>query len=286
MPDALTVEVDTTKMQENLQALADVMVGSGMDISNLVRDEARRLGKAIVNFTPPLNSKWGGPRQSGEMAIKSEIYSLFSEASYELIAEVSHDKGFHNIDSYVATRNGLKVELQWANIDPQGAAMDAYHKQFQDRNGKIRRTKASPQGLWKSRVVVPEGMRDPYVKKLQQRVGLMRASIALCASQLGVQFPRWISRHFSSVSSTGISDITGLQNASAPSVVFGSRSKGVGRIRERVQAAVNARSKSIKRRTELMIYGYAKDRAAGMKVQAQAQKAARVLYPVEEAISE
>lgn len=269
----ITATIDSTRHNVAMDSLFNAMCATGGDAAKLVEQETRLLSKTIVNFTPPIKSKWGNPKTSGEMAIKAELYSLFSEAEPRLIDEVGSKHGTKDINAFITNANGEKVNLQWANLDPLGSRMDEYHEKFQNRRGKVPRTKASGSGVWKARVVVPKGSRDPYIKKLQARVGRARASFAQTAARLGATFPSWISRHFGApISDIAIMELSGLQNPVSPSVVFGSRAPGIDRVRDRVQAAVNFRAKVIVRKVKLILSGYNKDIAAGIKAQSQAYK--------------
>lgn len=237
----------------------------GGDMSEFVKDEAKFLGKTIVNFVPPLKVKGRTAKTAGDMAIDAENHNLFSEATTHLIDRVGSEHGLHNINTFTNGPDG-ETNLQWANLDPTGAQMDKYHRQYQNRRGKVPFQKSGGPGVWKSRVVVPFGTLDPFIKKLQARVGRARASIAQGITQLGATFPNWITRHFGEVNSIAIFDASKLSDPVRPSITFGSRAPGIDRIAPRIQAAVTLRTRAMGRRAKLMLSGYAKDIAAGYRV--------------------
>lgn len=263
----IAAQVDTTKAVAALESLSDALVGAGQDASNLVRDETRRLCKTITNFTPPLKGS-GNAKQTGEHAIEREFKSLFSEATPLLIDEVGSKFGVHDIrTAFVTEQNGTRLNLRWDNLDPTGNRMEDYHEKYQ-KNGKVPLVKNVNNTVWAARVVVPVGSRDPFIKKIQQRVGRWKASFALAGAKLGDKYPSWISRHFGSLSDISVADISGLSNKENPVVLFGSRAPGNNKIRASIQAAVNARARAMVKRVKLILSGYAKDVANGIRPRA------------------
>lgn len=264
----VTSDIDTSGMNGMLDGLSDALIGQGQgsDCSQILRDETRRLSKQIVAFTPPLKSNHGAPKASGEMAIAGELHSLFTEAGTKLIDEIGSEHGLHDINAFITRPQGDKLNLRWGTIDPTGARMAEYHQKEKNSRGKIgRRVKRSEPGKWFARYVVPTGTLEPYIKTIQKRVGRWRASWATVASNLGQQFPAWISRHFGSVNEISISNIEGLQSRTSPSVTFGSRAPGNQRQRGIIQSAVTARGKAIGKRIRLVLSGYAKDVREGIR---------------------
>lgn len=266
-------QIDLSRFQSAMNGIADALVGTNGDAEELVKGEAKRLSTQITNFTPPIKSKWGNARTSGEMAIKSELYSLFSESEIPLIDTIGSEHGVKDINAWITKKGGEKENLQWANLDPMGDRMAAFHKQYRNRAGKVPKMKAAGAGIWRARVVVPIGSREPYVKNIQRRVGRARASMALCAARLGKNFPSWISRHFGQgLANIAVLDMSSLSNNSRPSITFGSKAPGIYRIADRVQAAVNSRARAMVKRTKLIISGYNKDVAAGIRAQRHAKR--------------
>ena len=264
----ITAEIDVSRAQDSMDALYAAMLGAGQDASNLVKDETRRLAKTIVSFTPPIKGTAGTPRSQGEHAIEREFNSLFSEATPRLIDEVGSKYGLHNIrTAYLTEQGGQRLNLQWDHLDPTGDRMDQYHKMYQ-RDGKVPLVRRQSKTVWASRVVVPLGSRGPFIKKFQAHVGRWKATFALVGSRLGDTFPAWISRHFGSLGETGIADLSGLSDAEKPSITFGSRSPGNNKIRSSIQAALNTRARAMVSRARLIVSGYAKDVAQGMRPRA------------------
>lgn len=252
-----TAEIETDQAYLAMDTLRDAMCAKGMDATNLVQDQTRLLDRTIVNFVPPIKSKWGNPKASGEGAINVELKSLFSEAEPKTIDEIGSLHGVRNVDTWMSKPGGERLHIVWENLDPEATRLDEYHRQYQDNRGKVKRQKASPIGTWRARVVVPQGSRAPFIKAQQAKVGRAKCSMSLVGQRLGDKYPSWIYRHNDHAlnSGTGIVNIN-ESNPAAPSILFGSRAPGIGRIRARVQSAVSFRAKVMVRRAKLILNDY------------------------------
>lgn len=266
-------KIDTSILNQRMASLYDALLGSGQDVSTIVVDESRRLARTLVNFVPPIKSKWGNPKKSGEMAIRRELSSLFSEADQGLIDEVGSLHGIRNVNTWITNRNGGKQQILWDSIDPVGSRLRQNHHQARGPRGKIKLHKRNgyPQ-TWSARVVIPAGTLEPYTRNVESQVGKGKASLALAAAQLGEKFPSWIGRHFGNVSQTAIADISHATDPTRPSVTFGSRAPGVDRLQARMQGAVSLRAKKIAGRIRLVLSGYAADIKAGMRAQKRGKR--------------
>ncbi len=268
-PDQIvTVDIDTTKFQAAIEAVANALVGDGKDVQNLLVDEHRRLTRTIVNFTAPTPAS--GARQIGELAVKKDLYSLISEAKPELINQIEAKYGLQNIDTYTASPGG-KVHVMWDNLSPSGSNLAELHNRYRSpATGRPQRRK-SVTGEWRSRIVVGKGMREPYVKLVQSHVGRWKAKWAFAAAQLGDKYPAWISRHFSHVANKAHFAVNlGSKNVSA--IAFGGRGPNFARDKAKIKGALDFRIKTMMKRVALIVSGYNKQQAAGMRASAQAHK--------------
>lgn len=260
------VEFDTTVLSERLKAIHAAMVstGQGSDMNALLKDEAGRLIVLVSKFTPPMGAggRSAGAKQAGEHAIESELNSLISEASYELIDEIGSRHGISDVRTFLTKKDGSKLDIVWNNVDPTGDRLKEYHNKYRGPRGKIARIKQRL-GVWHSRIVVPEGKRAPYIAKVRQKVGRWRASICAGLPQLGVRVPRWISRHFGSIDDIAILDLSMMNDPVHPSIEFGTRAPGVGDpslgYKRQMHGALASRLRSLKKRAQLILNGYAKD---------------------------
>lgn len=268
-------KIDTTALNEKLNSLHDALLGAGKDVSTIVKDEARRLTRTIVNFIPPIKSHWGNPKASGEGAIRRELQSLFSEASPKLIANLTSRFGVSNVSTFITDKDGTKQEIQWDTVDTTGARMKELHHAAMNRRGKVPLHKRNgyPQ-IWSARVVVPQGTREPYIKATQKKVGKGKASMAKAGVLMGDKYPRWIADHINN-NQHSVADISKLEDPTSPSVTFGSSAPGIDRLRSRIQSAVRFRATVVGRRIKLILSDYKGDFARGRKAQAAARKRAQ-----------
>jgi hypothetical protein len=264
-------EFDMRKMVVALDSLQEALMGDGKDVSNLLVDEQRRLTRTIVNFTPPIGGKGGSPKQAGEDAVKRDLYSLISEVRQPLFDEIGSKYGLSDVNTWRSSVNG-KIQLVWAHLDPTGDRLAEYHNMYRNNKGRIPGLGTPPSNTWRARVVVPTGVRDPYVKKVQDRVGRWRAKWAFAAASKGDHYPSWISRHFGSVGDGAVSDFSMLEDSKDPSITFGCRGPGAGSNRRKIQDALNFRAKAIGRRVKLILSGYREDIAKGIRARARALK--------------
>lgn len=278
-------QLDTSVLSERLRAVHKALLENGQecDMQQLFLDEGRMLVRQCVAFTPPLGpgGRNAGAKQAGEHAIERELNSLFSEATPEFIGHIVEEHGISDI--HIHRRN---VDIQIDNLDQSGARMDEFHKKARGRRGKVKLLKQKI-GVWHARVMVPEGTKAPFIAKVQKRVGRWRASLAVGLPRLGGKVPRWISRHFDNIGDIAILDMSKLSHPTSPSFVFGTRAPGVGEpaydYRRSFQSAIRSRIRSLTRRGQLVMNGYAQDINARRNPRRHA-KDTKSLNPVEELV--
>jgi hypothetical protein len=263
MPGEVAFELDTSRLNRALGDVLDALMGRGdlSDARELLRQEGKLFTRQAIRFTPPKS------RQQGEQAIERELGSLFSEADQHTLDEIGSKHGLHHIDAYLALRGGGKgnvVHLQWENLDPTGERMQEYHNAYRNARGRVPLRKQR-KGMWASRVVVPKGMKEPYIERVKKHVGRWKASWCKLAGVLGVNVPSWIAAHVSASNPRAIGDISGLHHGPVPTLVMGSRAPGVAGQDHAVRSALDVRAKSLARRAKLIVSGYSKDLAAGMR---------------------
>jgi hypothetical protein len=188
-----------------------------------------------------------------------------------LIDAAIRKHGTANVDEWITGNQGQRIHVQWGTITSK-TDMRSQHRKFRNRRGKIPLEKHSPG--WKSRVAIPTGSLNPYIKVVQQQVGKWKASIAQLLVHLGKSVPSYIRRHIGNVSDIAILDVSMLNDPVRPRVVFGTRFAGVdGPYKSRIQAAVRIRARQMGNRARLILSGYAKDISQGIKAQRWAHRA-------------
>lgn len=261
------VEIDTSKLNVVLNDLREAMIGNGEDVSKLLQQEHKLLTRTIVNFTPPLPAT--GAKQIGEKAVKRDLHSLISEAPADLIDEIGSEHGLTNIDTY-RTLKVKNVHLLWDRIVPNPQMLPEIHNRYRNKRGRIPIVPGFGGGVWRSRVVVEKGQREPYVKQVQSHVGRWKAKWAFAAAQLGDKYPSWIARHFGDIASKARfqHQLKGV----TPFILFGGSGPNFAQNKSKINAAVKFRVMVLKRRIKLVISNYAKQIANNIRVSSQAHK--------------
>ena len=257
----VTVDIDTNRLFLMMDAHKRALVSVGGDASHIVETNTKLLARTIANFMPPIRETGnkGSPRLNGEAAIQRQLTSLFQESTDKTINDVGSIHGVHNVNAWITTKDGAKLNLQWDNIDPNGDRMADYHNKYRNKRGTVYVTRqdAVKNGVWKARVIVPVGMRKPYIKLIQERVGRGKCSISIVGQRLGDKYPSWITRHNSYIISSGRGIVQiNLSNPAAPSILFGTRAPGCSVVIDKVKAAVKFRVKAIARGTKLILENY------------------------------
>jgi hypothetical protein len=258
-------------------AVFNAICGSGKDAvaSQLVAAEGVRLLKQIVKITPP------GKQAEGAASVRSDLTDFIAEADPAFLDYVEGRKGTGPIDFRIKNPESDGItRLVWGRIARTEADIHKAHIAVRLRGtGKIPRSFPATPETWRSRVVVPRGVREPYIRKMQARVGRWRASWAESLSVLSgvvgkaVRPAPWVRRHIPSpqAKTANVSTLTGP----SPSVTFGSQSPGVSRQRSLVESAMKIRAETMKRRAAFIISGFNRDLKRGMIDAARAKREAR-----------
>jgi len=244
----MTVTLDSTKFNMQMNALHDAFVGRGQmaDAANIVRDEARRFVHQAIRFTPPKSLS------QGRKAVARDITHAMTPLREnffrnERVREMIREENTEGIESFLKNSKG------WKGWRVEKFAPDL-HTKVRDRRGRVQREK---------RVFILQLAKwKKYVREVQSRVGRMRAGWGPAAESLGLALQSWVRRH--TVRSGFV--LNNLGNGQLPSITIGNTTKGISQIRHVVQSALNARSEAMGRRARLVLSGYAKDVAAGLRV--------------------
>src|SRR5436190_15689167 len=215
----------------------------------------------------------------GELAIKGDLHSLIGEVSSGLLNRVANKYGTTKIDAWM-TIQGKSVNLQWDLIARSPAQIQDAHWAAKDARGRVRRTKGAPTpGVWRERVVVEKGQRDPYVQEVQLHVGRWKAKWAKGAIEMGDRYPAWVTRHLAYVAKDSVFK-SDLQDPNSQWILFGGRGPGFRRDVQKIQDALRYRAQAIRKRVQLIISGYSKDIAN--KIRPPKSRAKEHAEPMEE----
>lgn len=253
--------IDTRNLTFLLNGLKHALIGTGQsgDAAQLVKDQTRLLAIEVGNVIGPQSLAKGVDK------IQRDVNSfLFS----------NKDDNIHGL-----SRQG--EDMTWMYAGPHflvGASNEDYHGDtWGDASKLLRDAKtAGPRGktyieigergkqhvMKVNRTVISTVSKNALLQKLYTHIGRMKASILQTAVKLGPTLtPGWILQHMPSPKA--ISDLTGLDNAESPSTTFGSTSRGISRMRDKVQRAVRIREKKMAIALKGILSGYSKDFKAG-----------------------
>ncbi len=271
----ISAELNAAAWHHALDGLVEALGGDATDI--LLQEHAQ-LTRTIVNFTPPPIGQ-GSPKALGENAITKDLMRLVSEAKPDLIDSIGSKYGITDVKAFITGNTGNKIGIDWANLDATGDRLPEYHDRYRDQMGRIPSLKGSD-GVWKSRVVAPVGKRDEYTQQVWQHVGRWKAKWAYAAATKGAAFPAWITRHFGSLNGKAIADFQ-LDNTQTPSITFGCIGPSARRTLPKIRDALRTRLKAMTKRAKLILSGYSKDIAAGMRPRRHADENVQPVEAVE-----
>lgn len=249
----MTVSVDSRKFNDQLSALHDALVGSGQssDIAALIKDEARLLLKEVLKFTLPLKKNTTSDRKQGEKAVERDIYRSMrvpkeEDFKNEKVKKLIRRRDTEGFRKFVENSDKMK---DWK----VGTFSPDLHKAARNSRGRVTSQR---------KVIVLERQKVArYVKETQKRVGYMRSGWLSAARMVGLNVKTpWVARH-SNRHAVAINSLTGGR----PSVTIGNTTSGVGQIRQAFDRAVKTRQFKMAARTRLILSGYAKDIAAGIR---------------------
>lgn len=270
--ELISLEAKTDAASRLVFLLAETLKVDG---GELLRDESKRLARTIATYIPPFGF---GPsaRKTALGAVDSDVKRLFSEATPHLLDEVGSRYGISQINTaYVTEMGGTRLNINWEHIDPEAAHLEQYHRDYRTQSGRITAMPRKP-STWSAHVAIPAGSRKPFSDKLQERTGRWKASWALLSYQLGDKpFPTWINRHFPFVSQ-GLSaaNITKAMDKENPEIIMGSRAPGNFRMLQIIRRALDVRIRAMRKRIKLILSGYSKDVANGIRLEPGKAKSA------------
>ncbi len=270
-PDQIIhVEVDSDGLNRVLGDLREALLGQGKDVSTILVSEHRALIRTICNFTPPMPRSQA--KQRGEAAVIMDIRSLIKEAGPQFLDEIGSEYGLKDINAHRTRKDGTELHLLWDNIILNPANIPDVHNRYRNRRGRIPKENNFGQGVWNARIVVEKGQRSAYIKQVQSHVGRWKARWAYCGAKLGDnRYPNWITRHFGYVSGNATLQSQLNGDAGEMFIQSGGRGPNFAENTDKIYSAMTMRVNAIKRRIKLIVSGYAKDVAQGLKVRAKAR---------------
>jgi hypothetical protein len=269
--------VDTSGLQFLLRGLQNALIGSGGDVSHIVRDESKLLAVEI--------SKRVGPRdraKTGERIDKS-VRSRFAELGEEQnnFEDNPGKEGHAFVKWYRCDENflfGVARDLDMRHGDPETLAKAYFDSKTVQ--GRMRLIFSFHHPRQKQRVAITmkiltsKAVLRQTVAVVKKGIGRLKASWFATAKKIDPSLvgPEWVERHLkNNTTPRAITELGGLQNNESPSVEFGSKAAGAAKFSRVTEFAVKVRKEKVKARLALVLSGYSRDVARGIRVQRHAK---------------
>ena len=271
----LTATVDATRFNDQMARLKDALIGAGKmgDAATVVQDEARRFVQTVMRFTPPKTLAQGRkavardirramtpvePKMFTSPKLRDRVREILSEGEFKKELTVARrskrTSAYAQLVELMDSAGGWK---KW-RVERFDSKL---HTKVRDNRGRVQRAK---------RVLVMEAnLHKKYVADVQKRVGTMKSGWAPALRSLGGanEIPSWVARHTNNPGFV----VNNIADSAVPSVTIGNTAKGVGQLRHFVQGALDARANAMGKRIRLILSGYAKDVAQGIRVSRKAR---------------
>lgn len=267
-----TVTISDVRGQQMLNDLHDALVGSGRmgDAATVLEDEFRLAMKQIINLTPPPGLGQAA-RSQGEKAVTRDLSKLFTPVDEEMLNIIGSQFGVDGIDRWITDTDGGKQHLIWDKLDPTGTGIETFHHANQNRRGRTINAKRKGRGqpFWYAAYVVSKTDFLPYLQKLISHVGRRKAGWAAAYESVGGKVQRWISRH---LPTPGGRVVNMLSNKGKPSITAFNMAPGIGDDQRIVADALRIRREAMAKRLKLILSGYSRDVANGIRISNKARK--------------
>jgi len=277
----ITATIDTRGLQFIIDGLQNALIGSGGDVSTVLKDESRLLATEIAKVCRPKKKQEGEDKAPVDLRIEKSVrrkFQALKENSSDLFESKSGNES-----------NGIK----WYRCDDRflyGVARDSdMRKASGETLANIYYASKMMQG--KMRIIVPfkyprkkqmvaittkvvttKSAVNRAIARVKLSIGKLSASWLASARKIdptkNTPAPKWIERHIKGDKTTkSITDCSSLQSSNNPSVIFGSKAVGVAKFQRAIQFAVNLREKKVSAKLRLILSGYSRDVKNGIKLQ-------------------
>lgn len=250
---------DTTKLNSRIEELHDALIGSGQggDAATIFEDESRRFLQQVIRLTPPKS------KAQGEAAIARDLIKVFTPVNEEMLNMIGSEHGLSAVDVWISSAGDERKELDWRKIDPNGEGMADFHNRNRDRRGRTYNLKKQRSDKWYAPYVVSFEDFAKYKAKIYSYVGRRKAAWGKSFIGLGGKLPSWIDRH----TPRAKGEFHNARDLERPSITMINRAPGITDDLRIVQSALRVRYEAIGKRLRLVISGYSKDVAQGIKIQ-------------------
>lgn len=291
----ITTEIDTSRLTVRLNELQAALIGQGQsgDMRVILKGESRLLAQTLMRDTPPQNLK------QGRTAVKRDLGNLFRapigtgkimgpgldilargeeyvSAPPAILARGSKGKTpMEYLQEYIRAGDIAKIGTMFRRMNIIGqprsmsqAEMHTHHKAHRNRRGRVTQVPASG-------ILMPLKGLGKYIAYNLGRVGRMKSGWAPAVIALGGKVASWVKRHVASQPPGYVLDMMASENN--PSVTIVNNADGIEtNVGSRVKGALRERERAITLKIQLVVSGYAKDVAQGIKIKRRAVQTAEL----------
>lgn len=259
-------DIDTRELDFMRRGLEHALIGVGRDgdAANVLSDEARLTAVELARFLSPKT------KEVGDKNVRRDVKRFLVVPASNI--EPSKDGDVRWIHAGKNFLTGVASSDDFREADNLGA-MSIFQLERNNKRGQ-KYTEVGQHGSQKVRVlnraIVSPLAQHNVVRILSAHVGRLKASILETAAKLGQKgIPSWISDHFPSRKRI-FND--GLGVVGAPFVEFGSNAVGVGHFKSAATKGVRNRVIKLRKRIEMVLFGYAQDHNSGKRITKKAGK--------------
>ncbi len=277
----ITATVDTAGLDFVLNGVKHALTATGGDVSELTKDESRLLAMQLMKLNQPQDKK------KTEADIDRNVRSAFLDLDNDNTKFWENLKYQNNSESgvqwYRATKSFLYGVDEAKDLRKAGAdtIKDVYFASANNALGRSEKARLvydfkKPRQHQKvailRQIIVSKASLARGIKLIQASVGKLAASWLATAKTIdsSSKGPAFVERQFKNGTQTSksITDLSGLSHLESPSVTFGSKARGAAskRGKQQVQFAMKVREQKLTARLKLILSGYSKDVAQGIKV--------------------
>lgn len=275
----LTATVDTRGLQFLINGLNYALIGTGGDASTIVKDESRLLAVQVSKLAQPKDRKKTGQRI--ERSVRGRFQEL-NNAANSMFEDKPDKEGHAGIKWYRSDSRflwGVARDSDMRKADPQTVANIYYHAKTLRGKTRIvlpfKHPRTEQQVVITTRVLTSKSVLRKAIEIVKKGIGRLPASWLASAKQIdsGVTGPQWIERHIhNGTTRRAITDLSQMNMPEKPMVTFGSKAVGVEKFNRQIQFAVKLREKKVAARLNLVLSGYSKDVAQGIKIKRHAHR--------------
>lgn len=268
----IAASIDTRGLQFVINGMQNALLGTGGDCSTILKDESRLLALEISKRMGPKDRSKTNARI--DKSVRSVFLGLDADTDFE---GHSGKEGNSGVKWYSSDKDflfGVARDSDMRHADPQTMANIYYHAKTVAGKKRIVVDFKNPHQHQRisisTRIITSKSVLRKTITIVQKSVGKLKASWFADAMKIDPQAslvpPNWIAQHIRGNETTkSITDLSAANSPDSPAIGFGSRAAGVKSFERPIQYAVSLRREKVSARLRLVLSGYSKDVAAGIR---------------------